>query len=40
MSMLCDILADVPAPFPLPDWRDFARGMQAVLGQGVMEEFG
>lgn len=21
-------------------WRDFARGMQAVLGQGVMEEFG
>jgi len=20
-------------------WRDFARGMQAVLGQGVMEEF-
>jgi DNA-binding PadR family transcriptional regulator len=22
------------------DWRDFVRGMQAVLGQGVREEFG
>jgi PadR family transcriptional regulator PadR len=22
------------------DWRNFARGMQAVLGQGVMEDFG
>jgi len=22
------------------DWRDFARGMQAVLGPGVAEEFG
>jgi len=22
------------------DWRDFARGMQAVLGQGVREAFG
>jgi PadR family transcriptional regulator, regulatory protein PadR len=22
------------------DWRNFARGVQAVLGQGVLEEFG